>query len=100
MLVIAYLYNGLRTSCGRQGVAVARLRPDDMLAAVIAAVVVCADGAGHPCRKIPPRQFDRTAGKRLGRKTGQAEALGQRPAWRISTIEGLDGGCFRSHLHA
>jgi acetyl-CoA C-acetyltransferase len=35
----AYLYNGLRTPFGRHAGALARLRPDDMLAAVIAEVV-------------------------------------------------------------
>jgi 3-oxoadipyl-CoA thiolase len=35
----AYLYDGLRTPFGRHAGALARMRPDDMLAAVIAAVV-------------------------------------------------------------
>ncbi|HTV46769.1 MAG TPA: 3-oxoadipyl-CoA thiolase [Stellaceae bacterium] len=35
----AYLYNGIRTPFGRHAGALARLRPDDMLAAVISAVV-------------------------------------------------------------
>ena len=35
----AYIYNGLRTPFGRHAGALARLRPDDMLAAVISAVV-------------------------------------------------------------
>ena len=35
----AYLYNGLRTPFGRHAGALARMRPDDMLAAVISAVV-------------------------------------------------------------
>ncbi|HEX5320357.1 MAG TPA: 3-oxoadipyl-CoA thiolase [Stellaceae bacterium] len=35
----AYLYNGLRTPFGRHAGALARMRPDDMLAAVIAKVV-------------------------------------------------------------
>jgi acetyl-CoA C-acetyltransferase len=35
----AYIYNGLRTPFGRHAGALARLRPDDMLAAVIAGVV-------------------------------------------------------------
>ncbi len=35
----AYLYNGLRTPFGRHSGALARMRPDDMLAAVISAVV-------------------------------------------------------------
>ncbi len=35
----AYIYNGLRTPFGRHAGALARMRPDDMLAAVIAAVV-------------------------------------------------------------
>ena len=35
----AYIYNGLRTPFGRHAGALARMRPDDMLAAVISAVV-------------------------------------------------------------
>ncbi len=35
----AYIYNGLRTPFGRHAGALARMRPDDMLASVIAAVV-------------------------------------------------------------
>ena len=35
----AYIYNGIRTPFGRHAGALARMRPDDMLAAVISAVV-------------------------------------------------------------
>jgi 3-oxoadipyl-CoA thiolase len=45
----AYLYNGLRTPFGRHAGALARLRPDDMLAGVIGAVV---KGSGFAAEKI------------------------------------------------
>ena len=48
----AYLYNGQRTPFGRHAGALARMRPDDMLAAVIAEV-----GSGwRPCKNVqePP----------------------------------------------
>jgi 3-oxoadipyl-CoA thiolase len=63
----AYLYNGLRTPFGRHSGALARMRPDDMLAAVIAAiaaespfapekiedvVVGCANQAGEDSRCV------------------------------------------------
>src|SRR5438046_9115381 len=44
----AYLYTGLRSPFGRHAGALARLRPDDMLAAVIAKVV--ADSGFAPDR--------------------------------------------------
>src|SRR5579864_7504993 len=63
----AYIYNGLRTPFGRHAGALARMRPDDMLAAVISAavgespfdpariedvVVGCANQAGEDSRCV------------------------------------------------
>src|SRR5215472_15857269 len=82
-----YIYNGLRTPFGRHAGALARLRPDDMLAAVISEVVKesafdpqkiedvvgCANQAGEDSRCV-----GRHAGLLAGLPIGVAGSVLQR----------------------
>ena len=100
----AYIYDGLRTPFGRNGGALARVRPDDLLAGVIKEVVArsgftpemiddvavgCASQAGEDSRNVarhalllaglpvetPGVVFNRLCGSGLNALTGAAQAI-------------------------
>ena len=100
----AYIYDGLRTPFGRNGGALARVRPDDLLAGVIKEVVArsgftpemiddvavgCASQAGEDSRNVarhalllaglpvetPGVVFNRPCGSGLNALTGAAQAI-------------------------